>query len=309
MKRATGLVTLPSIPRYDTNGNSRNLIARNEPRSPAVDAYRRLRTAILSQDEAKRFKTILITSATPGEGKSSVAANLAVVLAQSGEETLLLDADLRRPSQQEIFRLRERRGFSDLLVGYYKPADHVENSEALLDLVIQSTDVGLLSIMASGPVLSDAFELLDSEVMEQILLDLSDRFDRIIIDSPPVLVASDSVSLSTKTSAVIIVTDSRRLRRKQLVESVEQLKSVNANLIGVALNRVSAKSAGYYYQYYYYEKRDSSDKPGIPVKNHGVQTGVWPDGFQVETKGYHPNKTSNRAYLTSQVSSIFSAGV
>jgi non-specific protein-tyrosine kinase len=264
VKRATGLITLPSIPRYDTNGIPRNLVARNEPRSPAVDAYRRLRTGILSQDEANQFNTILITSATPGEGKSSVAANLAVVLAQSGEETLLLDADLRRPSQQDIFRLREKRGFSDLLVGYYKHADHVENTEALLDTVIQLTDVGLLSVMASGPVLSDAFELLDSEVMEQVLLDLSERFDRIIIDSPPVLVASDSISLATKVGAVMIIADSRRIRRKQLVESVEQLQSVNANLIGVALNRVNAKSAGYYYQYYYYDKQDSSDKPGDP---------------------------------------------
>jgi polysaccharide biosynthesis transport protein len=257
----SGLPTLAGIARMKSENGSYELITSKHPRSPISEAYRVLRTGIQFSDVDKLHKTLLISSPSPVEGKSLTAANLAVVMAQAGHNVLLIDADLRRPVQHKIFSLNKNQGLTNLLLpsdlDLEKPSPELT---AHLEQFLQRTAEPGVTVLTSGRVPPNPSELLGSYKMKKLLRILATMFDIILLDSPPVLAVTDAVVLSTRVDGVVFVVNAGTTRRNQLKLGAERLREVNANLIGVVLNRLTPKSEGYYY-YYYYQKSHYLEEP------------------------------------------------
>lgn len=270
VKNAADLTTLVGIATYDSDTDSDyTIITLNKPRSPISEAFRTLRTAILFANVDRATSTILVTSANPSEGKSATAANLGVVMAQAGHRVLIIDADLRLPVQHKIFAINTNNfGLTNLLVKMLL-FDESENPDrdthALLEGAIHETSQRALYVLTSGSLPPNPAELVGSAKMQSLIDILSELFDYIIIDSPPTLLVTDPVVLSTRVDNVLLVSRAGTARRNQLSSAAKRLREVNANLVGVVLNRVSAKTSGYYYHDYYaasYYTDDKSDKGG-----------------------------------------------
>jgi len=244
---------LPGIPNLQTSKNTRPLITRQEPRSPAANSFRALRTAILSADEEVTPKVLLVSSTAPRDGKSMLAANLSIVMAQGGHSVLLLDADLRRPVQHKLFEIDRSPGLYETLTGAEKPKFKVQEA-------IRSVGELPLSILTSGLHSDEAPGMLSSGLMKQLLTTVSAQFDYVVIDSPPFLAASDSFVLSAEADGVILVVRNGTTRRKELKQVVDQLRAVDANLIGIVLNRLNKANSGYYRYYDYYQRPENLSK-------------------------------------------------
>ena len=246
--RTLKLSTLGAITRIRPEGEAyqHKLVSSEHPRSPISEAYRTLRTNIQFSTLDKPAKTLLVTSPNPVEGKSVTAANLAVVMAQSGMKTLLVDSDLRRPTQHKLFQVPNQKGLTNMLL----------LDELVLDGNIQSVDIENLSVLTSGPIPPNPSELLGSGKMQALLQQLKAVYDVIVFDSPPALAVTDAAVMSRQMDGVVLVTDSGRTRRDMAVRAKETLTKVGANILGVALNRLSERSGGYYYYYYYYARDD-----------------------------------------------------
>ncbi len=258
------LPTLSGIAEYKPEGDKPyELVTIKQPRSPISEAYRSLRTAVLFTNVDKRIRTLLITSASPSEGKSLTAANLGVVMAQAGHRVLLIDADLRRPVQHRIFEIARNYGLTNLLVempGTLEATKLVELFIHINKVIAETAQPGLF-LLTSGSVPPNPSEVIGSTKMKVLLELLSTRFDFIIIDSPPTLVVTDAVILSTRVDGVLLIANSGATRDNQLKQAVGRLREVNANMAGIVLNRLTARSGDYYY-YYYYQKsyyHDDSD--------------------------------------------------
>lgn len=275
---AVRLPTLAGIASFKTtSGGKYELVTMRQPRAPVSEAYRGLRTALLFTNVDRRVKVVLVTSASPGEGKSITSANLGVVLAQAGHRVLIIDADLRRPMQHRIFGLPDTQGLTNLLTGMHavrneSAATSGEVISPATDAVYATQQPGLFMI-TSGPIPPNPAELIGSVKMKTLLESAARRFDFVIVDSPPVMVATDAVILGAGVDATLVVVGAGSTRRNQLKQAVQQLREVNANVAGVILNRMTAKSGEYYYYYYrsaYY--RENSEEPsghggaGKPVK-------------------------------------------
>jgi succinoglycan biosynthesis transport protein ExoP len=237
------------IASHDTRGNGP--VAMAEPRAPVVEAFRALRTNLQFASGEGTIKTILVTSPSPGEGKSLVAANLAVVLAQGEQSVLLVDADLRRPSLHKIFGLNNRRGLSSLLFNMRQAlrdnqwASQVTHTAGLKDL----------GVLTSGSLPTNPAELLSSNKIAAILERLRAEQDAIIVDSPPVLAVTDATVLAPRVDGVLLVIKPEATKMAEARDAVEQLRRVGANLLGVVFNDVDVRKSGYYYykykDYYY----------------------------------------------------------
>ncbi len=256
METLTGLAVLPGVPVFDVgdeeNGDSR-LITRHQPLMPVAEAFRALRTAILSAGAYDYFHTMLVTGPKPSDGKSVVASNLAVVMAQSGLNVLLIDADLRRPMQHQLFDVDNERGLSDLLL-LLDLTDKFTDVDALLEDVVQPMPEPRLHLLTSGSGLSDGLGSLSVSSLRSLLSILGDRYDVVLLDSPPVLAVSDPVVLGTQVDGVLVVVDAGRTRRKELTQTVERLREVNSKLVGIVPNRLRSQNDTYYSYYNeYYE--------------------------------------------------------
>ena len=238
---------------------SPTLIAYARPQSEAAEAYRALRTSILLSSFGAPPKVILVTSAMPQEGKTTVSANSALVLAQRGSRVLLVDADLRRPAVGKLFGVRSRGGLSTLISG----SDKVE------DVVLPCPEVPTLWILPAGPIPPQPAELLGSTVMKDLIAHWRDSFDHIIIDTPPCLSVTDAVLLSPEVDRVILVARSGQTTKAALRRACDVLLQVNARVMGVVLNALNRRSGeGYYYQYgyggryasHYYNDESAEDK-------------------------------------------------
>ena len=198
---------------------------------------------------------LLVTSPGPSEGKSLTAANLAVVIAQAGHRVLVVDSDLRRPVMHKIFGVDNHTGLTEFMRST-KISELDESVEAGLETVIHNTAVDGLCVMTSGPIPPNPSELLSSNTYHLLLDALKKHFDYIVVDSPPSLVVTDAIVLSTRVDGVLLVIDADSTQRGQLRQSADRLREVNANILGVVVNRLSAKTDGYYdyYHYYYYQK-------------------------------------------------------
>jgi capsular exopolysaccharide synthesis family protein len=242
--RTADLPTLAGVARIEGETYPEKLIAVRNPLSPIVEGFRLLRANLQFSSVDKSVHTLMVTSPGPTEGKSVTLANLAVVMAQSGLSVIAVDADLRRPTLHEIFSLPNKRGLSDAILQSNPPV-----SEHL-----QATEVENLWVLASGPLPPNPAELLGSERMGAIIEELKGQVDVVLLDSPPSLVVADAVILSTRVDGVLLVNDVGRTRRSEARQGVEEFRRMQANLLGVVLNRFSRRRGGYYH--YYYEGED-----------------------------------------------------
>ncbi len=217
-------------------------IAMTSPRSPVTEAYRTLRTNLGYTSVDRRLSTIMITSAEPGEGKSTITSNLGVVMAQNGKRVITLDCDLRHPCLHSYFGLSNRQGMSTLLS---------QNAEAITDICNPTKEKGLY-IITTGPIPPNPAELMGSQKLQSILKWMKETTDVILIDTPPVLAVSDAVILAPSLDGVVLVVRPGKTRIGALKQAIEQLQLVNARILGVVLNDVviRGKSYGYYYKNY-----------------------------------------------------------
>lgn len=277
VEQECGLPTLGGIARIKSIEDKYELITVKEPRSPNAEAYRGVRTGIQFSNVDKSNRIILVTSANPSEGKSLTAANLAVVMGQAGYDTLLIDADLRRPVQHRIFGLHKDRGLTNFLLALELDLTNRVENQGFQEFIQQTERPGLY-LLPSGSIPPNPSELLGSAKMKAALDVLSKRFDYIIIDSPPILAVTDAVVLSTQVDSVMLIINSGNTRRTQLRRAVERLREVNANLIGVTLNRLTRKNEAYYYYYYsdepYFIDESEHDLVGShPTNGNGHSNG------------------------------------
>lgn len=213
-----------------------DLIALAEPRSPAAEAYRTLRTNIQFSSLDRPLRTILATSTCPEEGKSTVLANLAVTFAQAGSRIILVDCDLRRPSQHAIFHLDNAQGLTTAMLS---------EGDAL---PLQGTAVPNLRVLPAGPPPPNPSELLGSQRMEKIIEALKSQAEVVFLDSPPIIAVTDAAVLSRKVDGVLLVVSVGQTKRDYALKAKQLLEKVNAKILGVVLN--NAKLEARLYRYY-----------------------------------------------------------
>jgi capsular exopolysaccharide synthesis family protein len=215
-----------------------NLITLTDPRAPAAEAYRTLRTNLMFSSLDKPLHTLAITSAVPGEGKSAALANLAVTLAQSGHETIVADCDLRKPTQHELWRLDNTQGLTTMLL----------DEAALANPALQDVGVEHLHVLTSGPLPPNPADVLVSRRMDQAIEALKARAEYILFDVPPALAVTDAALLGMKVDGLLLVLRAGTSRRDHAARAKEELKRVNVPLVGTVLINAPRDSAvGNYY--------------------------------------------------------------
>ena len=234
-KAAGGEIESPFVP---------TLVSYHRPRSRYAEAFRGLRTAIYFNAHVGKHKVIQITSPNPKDGKSTLAANLAISMAQSGKKVMLVDCDFRNSTVHKLFGLNNSVGASNVIAGDQELPD-----------VIQSVDVENLSILPGGPHPSNPSELLTSPKFDELVTLLSERYDLIIIDSPPALAVSDPATIASRVDGVLLVLRITKDGRPEAVQAKQLLTSVGAQMLGVVVNgwhQASGYGYGYYGQGYGY---------------------------------------------------------
>jgi capsular exopolysaccharide synthesis family protein len=206
------------------------------------DAYRVLRTNLIFTSAETTGRVILVTSASPGEGKTTTLANLATALAQNGAKVLAVDGDLRRPTLNHHFGLQKTPGLTDLIVG-----------KAAASQAIQSTRVNGLQLLACGYQPPNPAELLGSPMMKQILEALRAHYDWVLIDAPPLLAMADAPVLCSLVEGVVLVLAAEAATKPAVMRAIDQIHSVGAKVTGVVLNKVNLERNSYYYSQYYGE--------------------------------------------------------
>jgi capsular exopolysaccharide synthesis family protein len=242
LRERVGLVPLGHISFVPAKPDRRGELLALSGESPVVEAYKALRTNLLFSSVDKEVKTIVITSAGPNEGKSRTAANLAIVLAQAGHPTLLVDADFRRPSQHRMFGRVRNVGLSNLIV-----EDQPETA-----LFVPDEQVKDLVILASGPTPPNPSELLGSAQMNGLLARFRKHFDYVVIDTPPVNAVTDASVLAANTDAAILVVDTNKATYTAVQHAKQALDRVGAKVLGSVMNKMKATGGRYYYSDYGY---------------------------------------------------------
>ena len=222
------------------------LVTIYSPRSPISEAYRTLRTNLQFVSLDKPLQSLLVTSAGPEEGKSTVLANLAVAIAQTEKRVILVDCDLRRPSLHKLFGLGHREGLTTMMVD-----DNAMNAPPLQETVVP----GLL-LLASGTLPPSPSDLLGSQRMDRVLAVLKEQADMVLLDAPPVLAVSDAAILATKADGVLLVVSAGQTRRESVQMAKTKLEKVNANLVGAVLTNVSLDTT---LQCYYYTQDEEEE--------------------------------------------------
>ncbi|MFT9486546.1 MAG: CpsD/CapB family tyrosine-protein kinase [Tepidibacillus sp.] len=215
------------------------LITFHDPKNPVAEAFRTIRTNIQFASIDNPLRSIMVTSTGPSEGKSTIIANLAVVMAQSEKKVLLIDADLRKPTVHHTFHIPNRVGLTNLLVG-----------DEEIDQVVQQSELPNLSILTSGPIPPNPAELLSSKKMSRLVEEFVSSYDLVLFDAPPVVAVTDAQILSGYTDGVMLVVNAGKTHREMALKAKQQLEHVQANVIGVILNNKDMKEQGYYYYYY-----------------------------------------------------------
>jgi capsular exopolysaccharide synthesis family protein len=217
-----------------------------DPTSAIAEAARGVRTNLSFMSPDQPFRTLLVTSASPSEGKTTVACWLATAMAQAGHRTLLVDCDLRRPRMHRVFDLANDRGVTSVLV-----------DRATFKDAVHETEVPGLSVLLSGPASPSPAENLQSKSFENLLADMAAAYDRIVLDSPPVGPVTDAVILSTRVDATILVIRALSSSRDIIRHAGRALQDVRANLAGAVLNAADPNRQGYSYYHRYYGERDA----------------------------------------------------
>jgi polysaccharide biosynthesis transport protein len=235
------------IPNIKTNSVvERDLQAHLHPQSNAAEGFRTIRATVALTHKVEKFRVLTVTSTIPSEGKSLVASNLAIVHAQTGLRTLLVDADLRRPSVHKAYQLHSPVGLSAFLT---RETDDLEG-------LTHSTEVPNLDVICCGAVPSNPSELIGSSRMADFLQRVKGKYDRIVLDCPPVSAVSDPLIISAMSDGVIYVTKFNKIRREHGRKSVQRIQNAGIHILGVVVNDIDFEGKdSYYYSYYYYQNR------------------------------------------------------
>ncbi len=215
-----------------------NLITLTDPRAPAAEAYRTLRTNLMFSNLDNPVRTLAITSPVPGEGKSAALANLAVTLAQSGHDTIIVDCDLRKPAQHDLWKLDNTEGLTTMLL----------SEAALANPALQAVGIDHLRVLTSGPLPPNPADVLVSRRMDQAIAALKEQADYVLFDVPPVLVVTDAALLGLKVDGLLLVLRAGTSRRDHAARAKEELERVKVPLIGtVLINAPRERAVGGYY--------------------------------------------------------------
>ena len=210
--------------------NSKSLVA---------ESFRTLRSNLQLSEFGKNIKLIVITSTSPNEGKSEVSINLAASLAQQGKKVIIIDADMRKPTQHKLTELNNTEGLSTFLL-------KKTGVDSINHLTINDVN---LDVLTSGPVPPNPAEMLASVSMEQTLKAFGDFYDYVIIDTPPLLATTDAQILASIADATLLVVDIKKTKRRQVIESRRRLDNVGAKLLGLVMNKINSHKDSYYYYY------------------------------------------------------------
>lgn len=240
LKAYLGVPFLGMVPAVPKGKGAVNPLLTEVDAPSFAEAFKTVRTNVLFSSAEDGLRTLVVTSAGPGEGKSICSANIAIALAQTGLRVLLVDADMRRPRVHEIFEAAEEPGLSNLLTGNAKASE-----------VIQKSKVNGLWLMSAGHIPPNPAELLSSPRFVDFLGALEDHFDWVVLDTPPVLVVADSMVVANKATGVVFVVGADQTNRNAARTAIDQLTSTNATVIGSMLNRADVHRHSHYYSTYY----------------------------------------------------------
>lgn len=224
-----------------TRGLRRNInmyICEEMPKSLSSEAYKSVRTSLKYASVDKELKTIVVTSSVPGEGKSTVSGNLAICFADSGNKVLIIDCDLRRPTLHKKFGLSNVHGLTDILLDPSKLAKGIKKYN------------DKLSLISAGTIPPNPSEMLGTKAFSKLLEVLKEKFDYIILDTPPVLAVTDAKVVAAKADATVFVVRYGKTKEKIIVKAFDELKKVNANVVGSVMNICDRKKRDSYYYYY-----------------------------------------------------------
>lgn len=234
-----------------------NLVMENNFKSPASEAYRMLRTNIQFSSISREIKIIAVTSSVPGEGKSTTACNYALSLAETGKRVLLIDCDLRKPTIHRKFKISNASGLTNILLGEAA-------AESTICIARDS-----LSILTSGTLPPNPAEVVGSQRMKDFLHEMEKQYDYIVIDTPPLLAVADGQIISSISDGVLLIVESKKTPKDSVLKSKELLTNVNANILGIILNKCEMshkKGYGYGYGYYYGYGMEGSNKKSSQSK-------------------------------------------
>lgn len=208
-------------------------------KSIVAESFRTLRSNLQFSEFGKNIKIIVVTSANPNEGKSEVSINLAASLAQLGKRVIIIDADMRKPTQHKLTELNNTEGLSTFLL-------KKSGVDSINHLTINDVN---LDVLTSGPVPPNPSEMLASSSMDETLKAFEDFYDYVIIDTPPLLAATDAQVLASISDATLLVVDIKKSKRRQIIEAKRRLDHVGARLLGVIMNKIDSHKDTYYYYY------------------------------------------------------------
>ncbi|MCM3640616.1 CpsD/CapB family tyrosine-protein kinase [Priestia aryabhattai] len=216
----------------------RRLLAHNNPKDPVTEQYRTIRTNIQFSGADEEIKSLVLTSSGSSEGKSTTAANLAIVYSQQGLNVLLVDGDLRKPTAHYTFRLENHTGLTNVLTRQFA-----------LGQAVQSTEVPNLYVLTSGPIPPNPAELLASKQMGEVLGEMNEQFDMVIFDTPPVLAVADAQILANQVDASILIVSSSKTEKDAALKAKDLLAQAKSKLLGAVLNNRKIEKGNYYYYY------------------------------------------------------------
>lgn len=242
-------------PKDSVSRLNQSLVAFFQPKSRLTEAYRAVRTALYFSTRGEKYKVIQITSPNPGDGKTTLSSNLAICIAQSGKNVILIDADFRRPRVHKVLGVTNALGMSSVIQG-----------EAELLDAIQRTEIDNLSCITCGPRPENPSELLSSHRFDELLMVLRDKFDFILIDTPPMLAVTDPGTVASRVDGVLLTIRISRRTRFESMRATALLRSLGANVLGVVVNGVSGQQGygygPYHYHYGYNNKYGYGDNAG-----------------------------------------------
>lgn len=278
---------LASIPIYVKNKKSqkeKELIVDRDPKSPVSEVFRTLRTNIQFMNAKNESKVVLVTSTLPGEGKSWISSNLAATFAQAGKVVLLIDADMRKGRQYNIFNTSPKPGLSNYLSGIGSSLND-ENEVNNIENYIQETEVENLYMIPAGDIPPNPSELLISKKMSLVIEELKDKCDIIIIDGTPCELVTDSVVLTRLADITIMVTSYKQTKRESLKKIIENIRNIGGENIGIILNKIHISDKKYEERYYYgsteiSEKSNNNIEKEIDIKESKNQE----DNKNIENK-------------------------
>jgi capsular exopolysaccharide synthesis family protein len=225
--------------------------------SPLMESYRSLRTNINFAAVGANLRTMIVTSSVPAEGKSTTVANLAMSMAMENKRVIIVDADLRRPSQHKLFKVDSSPGLTDILLGTHR-----------IDQVLRETGVPNVQLLPAGTPPPNPAELLGSREMQRLIDQLKEVSDLVLFDSPPTLAVADSVVLSSRVDGVLLVIAFGETKKSNTRKAQELLARANAHVLGTVLNRMESPNNGYYYGKYYIPA--TIEAPTAPAIGSGV---------------------------------------